>query len=255
MYSERKFLSLAPQTKAKRFAELLRILVLQLGNDTAQIRSEYERYAEWSHFPESKRLAGKNQSELIELYRDFRTEAGLGFERDVYLESEPGDRAEAVEKALPYAVLAHNLRSAFNVGSLFRATDCFGLEAVHLSGYTPGTDHAMLKSAARGTEKWVFAKRWENPFDCIEAHRQKGYAILALETGEGSTPIDRVKWPEKALIVLGNEELGIAPELLKACTLKVEIPMAGRKASMNVAGAFAVLAYAIRTNYRKDFSE
>jgi len=141
------------------------------------------------------------------------------------------------------------------VGSLFRATDCFGLEAVHLSGYTPGTDHAMLKSAARGTEKWIFAKRWENPFDCIEAHRQKGYAILALETGEGSTPIDRVKWPEKALIVLGNEELGIAPELLKACTLKVEIPMAGRKASMNVAGAFAVLAYAIRTNYQKDFSE
>ncbi len=255
MYSERKFLSLAPQTRAKRFAELLRILILQLGHDTAQIRSEYERYAEWSHFHESKRLAGKNQSELIELYRDFRTEAGLGFERDVYLESEPGDRREAVEKPLPYAVLAHNLRSAFNVGSLFRATDCFGLEAVHLSGYTPDTDHAMLKSAARGTEKWISSKRWESPFDCIEAHRQKGYAIIALETGEGSTPITRVEWPEKALIVLGNEELGIAPELLKACTLKVEIPMAGRKASMNVAGAFAVLAYAIRTGYRKPLSD
>ncbi len=255
MYSERKFLALAPERRAKRLAELLRILVLQLGNDTAQIRSEYEHYAEWSRFPESKRLAGKNQAELIELYRDFRTEAGLGFERDVYLETEPGDRSEAAEKAIPYAVLAHNLRSAFNVGSLFRATDCFGLEAVHLSGYTPGTGHAMLKSAARGTEKWIPGKRWESPFDCIEAHRQKGYAIIALETGEGSTPISEVHWPEKALVVLGNEELGIAPELLKACTLKIEIPMAGRKASMNVAGAFAVLAYAIRTGYRKNFSE
>lgn len=255
MYSERKFLTLAPQTKAKRFAELLRILILRLGNDTAQIRNEYEHYAEWLRLPPEKRLDGKNQAELIELYKDFRTEAGLGFERDVYLESEPGDRSEAILPMLPYAVLAHNLRSAFNVGSLFRTADCFGLEAVHLSGYTPGTDHAMLKSAARGTEKWIPCKRWESPFDCIAAHRQKGYAIVALETGEGSTPITQVKWPEKALVVLGNEELGISPELLKACSIKVEIPMAGRKASMNVSGAFAVLAYAIRTNYRNDFSE
>lgn len=254
MYSERKFLTLAPQTKAKRFAELLRILILRLGNDTAQIRNEYEHYAEWQQLPPGKRLDGKNQAELIELYKEFRTEAGLGFERDVYLENEPGDRNEAVLPTLPYAVLAHNLRSAFNVGSLFRTADCFGLEAVHLSGYTPGTDHAMLKSAARGTEKWIPSKRWESPLDCIESHRQKGYTIIALETGEGSTPIAQVSWPEKALVVLGNEELGISPELLKNCSLKIEIPMAGRKASMNVSGAFAVLAYAIRTNYRKETS-
>ncbi len=251
MYSERKFLALAPQAKAKRFAELLRILVLRLGNDTAQIRNEYEHYAEWLRLSPEKRLAGKNQSELIELYRNFRTEAGLGFERDVYLESEPGDRSEAVQASLPYAVLAHNLRSAFNVGSLFRSVDCFGLEAVHLSGYTPGIDHAMLKSAARGTEKWILHRRWDSPLECIEAHRQKGYAIIALETGEDALPIQDVSWPEKGLVVLGNEELGISPELLEACSIKVEIPMAGRKASMNVAGAFAVLSYAIRTNYRK----
>lgn len=249
MYSERKFLSLSPKSQAKRLAELLRILVLQLGNDTAQIRSEYEHYAEWLCLSKEKKLDGKNQAELIELYREFRTEAGLGFERDVYLENEPGDRSESLEKPLPYAVLAHNLRSAFNVGSIFRGADCFGLEAVHLSGYTPDVNHPMLKSAARGTEKWIPWKRWESPAECIEAHRQNGYSIIALETCEDAAPIQAVKWPSKGLILLGNEELGIAPELLRECSLKVEIPMAGRKASMNVSGAFAVLAYALRTNY------
>ena len=101
MYSERKFLSLSPKSRAKRLSELLRILVLQLGNDTAQIRSEYEHYAEWLGLSEEKKLDGKNQAELIELYRGFRTEAGLGFERDVYLENEPGDRSEPLEKPLP----------------------------------------------------------------------------------------------------------------------------------------------------------
>jgi len=250
MYSIQKFSALAPKTKAKRFAELLRILILQLGNDMAQIRNEYEHYAEWENFPASKRLDGKNQAELIDLYKDFRTEAGLGFERDVYLENEPGDRPEAVMQTLPYAVLAHNLRSGFNVGSIFRTSDCFGLEAVHLSGYSPDINHAMLKSAARGTERWIPHKRWETPFDCIQAHLDNGYSIIALETGEGSVPISTVEWPKKGLIILGNEELGIAPDLLEKCSLKVEIPMAGRKASMNVAGAFAVLSYAIRTGYK-----
>ena len=166
------------------------------------------------------------------------------------MENQPGDRTESVLPTIPYGVLVHNLRSAFNVGSIFRTVDCLGLSAVHLSGYTPDISHAMLKSAARGTEKWVESKRWNSPLECIRFARENGYAIIALETGEGSVPIQNVEWPKNALILLGNEELGIAPELLNECSLRVEIPMAGRKASMNVANAFAILAYAIRSGYR-----
>lgn len=248
MYSIQKFQALSPKARAKRFADLLRILILQLGKDIPQIRAEYELYASWADLPESRRLCGKNASELVELYKDFRSEAGLGLERDVYLENEPGDTPEVRMQSLPYAVLLHNLRSGFNVGSIFRTVDCFGLESVHLSGYTPDVGHAMLKSAARGTERWIPHKRWDSPFDCIAAHRERGYEIIALETGDGTVPLSSVKWPSKGLILLGNEELGIAPELLQACRVKVEIPMAGRKASLNVANAFAVMAYAIRSS-------
>ena len=250
MFSEKKFLATKETSKAKRMAELLRVIILQLGDDVPRAKREFETYAEWMKLPESERLTGKNQAQMIDLYKTFRTRAGLGFERDVYLEQEPGDREVANEAPLPFAVLVHNLRSAFNVGSIIRSTDCFGLEGVHLSGYSCGPDHVTVKSAARGCQEWIPIKRWESPFDCVKWHKENGYEIIALETGEDIPSINEVKWPAKGLIILGNEELGIAPELMAEATMKVTIPMAGRKASMNVAGAFAIMAFCLRSAQR-----
>ena len=80
-------------SKFKRLAELLRVIILQLGDDVPRARREFETYTEWLHLPESERLTGKNQAQMIDLYKTFRTRAGLGFERDVYLEQEPGDNS------------------------------------------------------------------------------------------------------------------------------------------------------------------
>lgn len=247
MYTEPKFLAMKETSKAKRMAELLRVIILQLGDDVPRAKREFETYAGWMKLPEAERLTGKNQAQMIDLYKTFRTRAGLGFERDIYLEQEPGDRETANEKPIPFAVLVHNLRSAFNVGSIIRSTDCFGLEGVHLSGYSCGPDHVTVKSAARGCQEWIPIKRWDDPFDCIRWHKENGYEIIALETGEDIPSINDVTWPEKGLIILGNEELGIAPELMAEATMKVTIPMAGRKASMNVAGAFAIMAFCLRS--------
>ena len=161
MYTEPKFLAMKETSKAKRMAELLRVIILQLGDDVPRARREYETYAGWMKLPEAECLTGKNQAQMIDLYKTFRTRAGLGFERDVYLEQEPGDREIANEKPIPFAVLVHNLRSAFNVGSIIRSTDCFGLEGVHLSGYSCGPDHVTVKSAARGCQEWISIKRAE----------------------------------------------------------------------------------------------
>lgn len=248
MFSEKKFLATKETSKYKRLAELLRVIILQLGDDVPRTRREFETYAGWMKLPAEETLVGKNQAQMIDLYKTFRTRAGLGFERDVYLEQEPGDRQEAAEKPIQFAVLVHNLRSAFNVGSIIRSTDCFGLEGVHLSGYSCSPDHVTVKSAARGCQEWIPIKRWEDPFDCINWHKENGYEIIALETGEDIPDINKVTWPEKGLIILGNEELGIAPEIMAATTMKVTIPMAGRKASMNVAGAFAIMAFKIRSD-------
>lgn len=246
MYPKHKFLAMSETAKAKRFSEILRVIILQLGKDVKMAKQEFELYATWAEFGSEKNILGKNQSQLIDLYKTFRAEAGLGFERDVYLQQEPGDREKALALPLPYSVLVHNLRSAFNVGSIIRSADCFGLEKVNLSGYSPEIDHVTLKSAARGAEGWIPTERWESPIDCIEHYKSLKYEIIALETGDDIQNIADVSWPEKGLILVGNEELGIAPELMEQATLKVTIPMIGRKASMNVAGAFAITAFCIR---------
>ena len=100
MYTEPKFLAMKDKSKAKRMAELLRVIILQLGDDVPRAKREFETYAGWMNLPESERLTGKNQAQMIDLYKTFRTRAGLGFERDVYLEQEPGDREVPNEQRL-----------------------------------------------------------------------------------------------------------------------------------------------------------
>ena len=243
-FSEAKFLSLPPKSRAKKLADLLRVLMLRLGDDWKHAQAEYEKLVQW-HAPESHQLHLGNSTphaKVLDLYHHWRSEAGLGPERDMYLEQDPGDRDTPLASPVLWSVLAHNLRSAYNVGSLIRSVDCFCLESINVSGYTPDISHTALRSAARGAEQWVCCKRWESPLDCIQHYHNHGYAIIALETGENAIPLPQFDWPEKGLIVLGNEELGIATELLSLCTHIVEIPMRGRKASLNVASAFAIAA-------------
>ena len=255
MYPEHKFLAMSRENQAKRLSELLRTIILQLGTDVPKARREFETYAAYLKLPPAETLTGKNQAELIDLYKTFRSRAGLAFERDVYLEQEPGDRDFDREERLPYSVLVHNLRSAFNVGSVIRSVDCFGLESVNLSGYSPGPEHVTVKSAARGAEKWLPIRRFESPFECIGEFKKKGYQVIALETGEDIPDLRELKWPAKGLVLLGNEELGIAPELMAEADLKTTIPMCGRKASMNVAGAFAILSFCVRGSLGKKRQE
>jgi tRNA G18 (ribose-2'-O)-methylase SpoU len=235
------------QAQYKRLAGILRNYMLRLGKHWERAPLLYDQQIAALGLGAEYRLAGNTQHKrVLELYLHFRHAAGLEQERDVYFEAEDGDREAATAPPIPYAVLAHNLRSAYNVGSLFRTCDCFGFEAVYLSGYTPGPDHPALRSAARGAQNWVRNERWEAPVERICALKQKGYTVLALETGPGSVPIHEANWPRKGLVLVGNEELGIAPELLEHCDIKIEIPMFGRKASLNVASAFAVLGFSVK---------
>ena len=214
--------------QAKVLADLLRHFLLQIGKDWKQAPATYERYASWIQASPELLLNGNTpHHRILDLYTHWREQAGLGPERDVYLQQEPGDREKPLAPAWPFSVLAHNLRSAYNVGSIIRSLDCFGLDQIHWSGYTPSPEHPALRSAARGCENWIPNQHWEDPFACITN--------------------SEVVLPAKGLLLVGNEELGIAPELLETCTLKIQIPMMGRKASLNVANAFAVFAYALRT--------
>ncbi|MDO4947083.1 MAG: TrmH family RNA methyltransferase, partial [Fibrobacter sp.] len=76
MFSEKKFLATKETSKFKRLAELLRVIILQLGDDIPRAKKEFETYAQWMKLPAEETLVGKNQAQMIDLYKTFRTRAG-----------------------------------------------------------------------------------------------------------------------------------------------------------------------------------
>ncbi|MDR3001951.1 MAG: hypothetical protein LBU89_11895 [Fibromonadaceae bacterium] len=226
----------------KSLADLLRNYILRIGKDWSGAARLYDqRVALRADFKPDFLIGNSTQHKrILDLYLHWRYAAGLGPERDMLAGKEDGDRSSPLCEPFARAVLVHNLRSAFNVGSIFRTADCFGFAEINLSGYTPGIEHPALKSAARGCETWLKSRRWESPIECIIFYKEQNYQVLALETD--GLDIKSFEWPEKFLFILGNEELGIAKELLDLCDSKISIQMRGRKASLNVSCAFAVAA-------------
>jgi tRNA G18 (ribose-2'-O)-methylase SpoU len=148
--------------------------------------------------------------------------------------------------ALPLTVVADSLRSAFNLGGLFRTAECFGVSEVVLCGYTPRPEQPQAARAALGAEKLVPWRQVENIREALSGLQAAGVRCLALETVAGAPDIASFAWPFPCALVLGNERFGLDPEVLAACDGVVRIPLFGRKNSLNVVTAFAIAAYEIR---------
>jgi len=138
-----------------------------------------------------------------------------------------------------------NIRSVFNVGSIFRSADGCGIDRIHLGGMTPSPDHPKMKKTALGAGDSV---AWEQHWDGVEAVRSlndKGYQILGLEYNDRSIPLFDLKilYGTPKLLIVGNENYGIDPGILEQCHHIVHIPMSGMKGSLNVANAFSIAAY------------
>jgi 23S rRNA (guanosine2251-2'-O)-methyltransferase len=142
-------------------------------------------------------------------------------------------------------VLLDNIRSAWNVGSILRTSDGFGVKHAYLCGITPTPEQAEVRKTALGAEGFVTWSFHPNGLEQVWNLRELGWQILALEKVQGSTPVQAaMNWLRRApsVLVLGNEVTGIDPEVLALTDLVVHIPMHGQKRSFNVAVAFAAAA-------------
>ena len=150
-----------------------------------------------------------------------------------------------VDKA-PFVVVADNVRSAFNMGGLFRTADFFGAERLVLCGYSPSPDNAQVRKTALGAD---VSTPWEHVADvrdAIDRLRAEGRRIYALETVEGATAIDRLAPVFPCALLLGNERFGLDPDVVAAADEVLVIPSHGLKNSLNVVSAFAVAAAFLR---------
>lgn len=146
-------------------------------------------------------------------------------------------------------ILLDNIRSVFNVGSIFRTADGAGVDHIHLCGITPAPDHPKIQKTALGAQLVLpWTQHW-NSLEVIEHKKREGYQIWCLEGGQGSVPIFAPLQQLNALpllLVLGSETTGIDPDLRKQCDYLVNLPMLGIKESLNVATAFGIAVYLIR---------
>lgn len=146
-----------------------------------------------------------------------------------------------------------NLRSVYNVGSIFRTANAVGIEKIYLCGTTPTPldkkgerrkDFAKVALGAEDTVKWEYV---ESTSECIKKLKGEKYFLIAIEQALGSVDYKSVGvgGKEKIAFVIGNEVDGIIPEVLAQSDVIAEIPMIGTKESLNVTIAFGIVAYRI----------
>ena len=146
----------------------------------------------------------------------------------------------------PLVVVAHDLRSAHNVGSVFRTADSAGLAAVVLTGFTPTPDHRGVAKTALGAQDAVPWWQADSVHDALGRLRTEGYTVAALERTDRAVAPSAVPAGAFPLaLVLGNEVDGVPPDVLAAADLVVGLPQYGVKASLNVSVAFGVAAYGL----------
>ena len=140
------------------------------------------------------------------------------------------------------AVVADNIRSAFNSGGIFRTADFFGIERLVLCGYTPGPDNPQVKKTALGADETVPWQHAGDIRDVIDRLHAEGYAVYALETADGAADISSFTPSFPCALLLGNERFGLDPDVVALADAILEIPSHGMKNSLNVVSALAVAA-------------
>ncbi len=146
-------------------------------------------------------------------------------------------------------IIAHNIRSAENIGSLFRTADALGVEKIILAGYSPGINHSKVKKTALGAELTVESEQETDISKVLEKLKLEEYHVLGLELDEQSIPLNEFKLPSnKIALLLGNEVEGIPNYLRNECDSLIYIPMQGTKESLNVTIATAITSYQLLNN-------
>ena len=140
-------------------------------------------------------------------------------------------------------VLLNNIRSLHNVGSIFRTSDGAGVKKLYLCGQTGYPPREDITKTALGAEEIVPWEYYIDPVDCIKKLKKRGIQIVALEQTEKSVDYRRFNPAYPVCLVVGHEIDGVQDEILKLCDAVIEIPMKGKKSSLNVSVAFGIAVY------------
>ncbi|HTL47941.1 MAG TPA: RNA methyltransferase [Verrucomicrobiae bacterium] len=160
-------------------------------------------------------------------------------------------QARKPREPLPFSVILNDIRSLYNVGSIFRTADGAGLEKIWICGITGFPPASQITKTALGAEDAVPWEYRRDPCSLIRQLKEDGAQIVLLEQAPHSIPYETFEPRGPVCLVVGNEIFGVSDELVSLCDAAVEIEMAGTKNSLNVSVAFGVVAYHFRNTLRK----
>lgn len=143
--------------------------------------------------------------------------------------------------------ILHNVRSLYNVGSMFRTADGAGISKLFLTGYTGFPPRDEISKTALGADKTIPWERHGHIGKLIDSLKNEGFTIVAVENkcrkNSKTHPFNKFKPPRLAALIFGNEVKGLSEKILAKADLILEIPMRGQKESLNVSVAFGIIAY------------
>ncbi len=236
MFSREKFLSLPKTQQHKKCCEFL----------SEYLKNSLEKSSNFHDYLTLSKWMGYHPLECIEKLVAKRLDEHLASVSHPgnapFLAEALGDKEETAPVAplLPIAIYLEGLRSAHNVGSIIRTAEAFRLGIVHLGDQVPGKEHPGVKKAAMGAENWL---------PIIEGAHVDNLPkpLIAIEIGPQAKDLNAFCFPDGPFsLALGSESAGLSASVLEQADAIVQIPLFGRKASLNVANAFAIVASAIR---------
>lgn len=159
-------------------------------------------------------------------------------------------RAHEVER-MPIYGLIEDVRSLYNVGSIFRSSDGALVRKLFLAGYTPAPPRKEIEKTALGSTETVPWQYFKNPLDAVAAAREAGARICVLEHTTESRPYYSISPSDFPIcLVVGNELTGVSQSIIQTADIAIEIPMYGTKQSLNAAVAYGIALYDLVRIYR-----
>ncbi len=156
------------------------------------------------------------------------------------------------ESRFPIYVLLDNIRSLYNVGSIFRTSDGARIQKLYLTGYTPYPPRKEISKTALGSTETVPWEYYNNPLEAIEKIKSEQIKICVLEHTSESKPYFTISENDYPLcLVVGNELTGVSKEIIEKAELAIDIPMFGLKQSLNVAVAYGIAVFDLVKIYKE----
>ena len=143
-------------------------------------------------------------------------------------------------------IVLDNIRSVFNVGSIFRSADGAGsIEKIYLCGMTTPINNPKLEKTALGATEMIDSEHYDTTQEALIELREKNIPIFSVELTDDALDFQKVEYPEELALVFGHEKNGVDEEILQESDKKIFVPMRGKKESLNVANCASVILYEI----------